>query len=95
MKQKNCWEIKQCGREQGGHNAKKFGVCPAALPNKYEGVNHGKYGGRFCWVINKTTDNAIVDNHAKKLWECIDCNILKLIQIDEGSNFIFSPTEVR
>ena len=81
-------------RARGGNNAKKLGVCPAALPNKYDGVNNGKYGGRFCWVINKTTDNAIVDNHAKKLWECIDCNVLKLIQIDEDSNFIFSPTEV-
>ena len=30
----NCWEFFRCGREPGGKNAEKLGVCPAATVGK-------------------------------------------------------------
>ena len=94
MKQRNCWEIKVCGREPGGHNAKKLGVCPAALPNKYDGVNNGKCGGRFCWIVNGTVGKTTADKYAKHLWECIECDTLRQIKIDEKRNFILLPAAI-
>ena len=50
MKPKNCWEIMKCGREPNGKN-EHLGVCPAAVPGEFDGMNNGKYGGRFCWNL--------------------------------------------
>jgi len=36
MKQ-NCWEYKNCGREEGGKNIEQLGVCPASVDSYYEG----------------------------------------------------------
>ena len=47
MKKKNCWEIMKCGMEQGGKNVAKLGVCPASVSNEYNGINNGKYTGKF------------------------------------------------
>ena len=82
MSKLNCWEIKECGRGPDGENAKKLGVCPAALPNSHNGINGGKYGGRFCW---KVTGNN------KSLDVCIDCNVLKQVHREEGRDFILLP----
>jgi hypothetical protein len=88
---KNCWELKKCGREPGGDNSKELGVCPAALPNRYDGVNNGKCGGRVCWIVAGTANREMPAKSAKKLWECIQCDILMQIYIDEKKNFILFP----
>ncbi len=54
MERKNCWEVKACGREPGGKNAGFLGICPSALLSKFDGINGGKCGGRFCWNIAGT-----------------------------------------
>ena len=95
MTRRNCWEIKECGREQGGHNAKKLGVCPAALTNKYDGINGGKYGGRVCWAVTGNFNSEIQLENAKLLETCIDCNALKQIVRDEKQDFIFLPLHRR
>ncbi|OEU58954.1 MAG: hypothetical protein BA862_12095, partial [Desulfobulbaceae bacterium S3730MH12] len=50
----NCWEYKQCGREQNGERTAELGVCPAALDVSFDGINRGKNGGRVCWAIAGT-----------------------------------------
>ena len=92
MERKNCWELKKCGRELGGENADELGVCPAALPNKYDGVNKGKHAGRFCWAIAGTLcDGETQGTYAKKLEDCLRCAFLKQVNEDEGRVFILSP----
>ena len=36
---KYCWEIEQCGREPGGRNTAKAGVCPVAI----DALAHERY----------------------------------------------------
>ena len=94
MKRKNCWEVKRCGREPGGENSKKLGVCPAALPNEYDGVNKGKNAGRFCWAVTGTLcEGEIQGVYAKKLINCLRCKFLKQVNEDEGRNFILTPSK--
>jgi len=67
-----------CGRESGGENVKQFGVCPAALPGKYEGTNKGSFGGRFCWTIAGTFCNGETqDKYSQKILNCLDCKVLQ------------------
>ncbi len=47
----NCWEFKKCGREPGGKNVILYGVCPAAIDERADGIHNGKNGGRCCWVV--------------------------------------------
>lgn len=92
MKRKNCWEIKMCGREPGGENAKELSVCPAALPHKYDGVNKGKHVGRFCWTITGTfCEGETQGTYAKKITDCLSCEVLKQVNEDEGRYFILTP----
>lgn len=36
MERNNCWEVMKCGRQQGGENVSKLGICIAVLPNEYD-----------------------------------------------------------
>lgn len=47
----NCWEFKKCGREPGGRNTIRHGVCPASLEVTVDGVHGGRNAGRCCWVV--------------------------------------------
>jgi hypothetical protein len=91
MKRKNCWEMKRCGRGPGGENTKSLGVCPAALPNRYDGINGGKYGGRICWTVTGTFNDEIQLENAKHLETCIACIVLKQIYRDERRDFTLLP----
>ena len=87
MKQ-NCWEIKRCGREPGGVNISKFGVCPAAEKTNADGINGGKNGGRICWAVSGTLcGGKIQGNFAKKQLNCMGCEFFKQVQSEEGANF--------
>lgn len=41
----NCWEIKRCGREAGGTNIRRHGLCPA-YPN--HGEDCAFLGSKIC-----------------------------------------------
>ncbi len=89
---RNCWEFMNCGREPGGDDAEKMGVCPAAMPGRYDGTNNGKYAGRFCWAMPDTQCKAKSDgDYAQKLLNCIYCEFFKLVQEEESFDFIMSP----
>ena len=92
-KKQNCWEYEQCGREPGGVNADKLGICATTTEERLDGVHGGKNGGRACWVVAGTFCNEdIQGTFAQKESSCIHCNFFKSViheALDEG-NFNFS-----
>lgn len=50
----NCWEFKRCGREPGGVNVYKLGLCPATKEPRLHGVHGGEQAGRACWIVAGT-----------------------------------------
>ena len=92
MERKNCWEFMKCGREPNGENADELGICPASLPNEFNGFNYGKHSGRFCWVVAGTfCEGEASGTFSKKLVNCINCEFLKHVNYEEGREFQLSP----
>lgn len=76
----------------GGVNAGTLGVCPATLPNQLDGVNHGRHAGRCCWAISGTLcEGEVQGTFARKLLDCLNCEFLKQVNLDEGREFILTP----
>jgi hypothetical protein len=80
----NCWEVLWCGREPGGVKAEELGVCPAAIQESLDGVNHGKNAGRCCWAIAGTFCKGSMEGClARKLTSCLKCEFFKLVAGEE------------
>jgi hypothetical protein len=95
MKPKNCWEVMKCGREQGGKNENQ-GICPAAKSNEFNKINNGEFGGRFCWAYAGTFCKGEVQGSvAKKLQNCLECAFLKIVEEEEGKNFILTQDDAK
>lgn len=63
-KMKNCWEIKNCGRQKGGGKVMEFGECIAARENL----------GHSCWAIAGTLcGDKVQGTFAEKEKICIQC----------------------
>ncbi len=87
-KKENCWEYMQCGREPGGKNVAKRGLCPAATSEEYDGVNNGLNGGRFCWKISGTMCfDSIKGSCAPEITSCLLCPFFKKVKEEEGDSF--------
>ncbi|MBN1807103.1 MAG: hypothetical protein JW837_17780 [Sedimentisphaerales bacterium] len=88
MKQ-NCWEVKNCGRQEGGSKAKEKGVCLASADVSNDGKNGGKNAGRYCWKIGGTLCGGQVQGtFASKMSNCLQCEFFKKVREEEGDNFI-------
>ncbi len=89
LKKMNCWEHMQCGRELGGENAEKFGLCPAATDPTLNGFNMGSNSGRICWLVAGTFCNESVQGtSAEKKGSCKNCDFYKQVHAEEGMTFI-------
>lgn len=85
----NCWEIKKCGRQPGGDNVSRLGVCPAVDESVYDGVNGGKNAGRCCWKVAGTMCEGKVHGiYAKKLPTCLKCDFFKQVQDEQSRMFV-------
>jgi len=85
MSKKNCWEVKNCGREAGGSNAAEFGVCPATQESSASGINDGKNAGRICWAVAGTfCGGKVQGDFAAKSVSCMACEFFKLVKKEEG-----------
>ena len=93
MKKKlNCWEFKKCGREPGGNKVDEFGVCPAAIEEKADGINSGTMGGRICWAVSGTYCRGKVQGiFAAKITSCASCAFFN--QVDKEEPGILEETE--
>ncbi|MBC8553207.1 MAG: hypothetical protein ISR96_00900 [Nitrospira sp.] len=86
MAKQNCWEIKKCGREQGGDKSEELGVCPAATLSACDGINSGNNAGRICWAIAGTfCGGRVQGDFAQKSVSCMSCEVFKEIKAEEGS----------
>ena len=86
----NCWEFTGCGREPEGKKIRGIGACPVTIDSSLDGVNRGKDGGRCCWRVAGTLCNGEVQGTiSSKFMSCIDCEFLKKVQHEEGSDFSF------
>ncbi len=84
-KKKNCWEYMKCGREPGGRNVHKLGVCPASTETRANGINGGKNAGRVCWVMAGTfCKGKVQGTFAKKMTTCLECEFYKHVWKEEG-----------
>ncbi len=84
MAKKNCWEVKNCGREPGGAKTLEFGVCPAGTEERTDGIHEGKNAGRCCWVVSGTLCGGKVQgSFAAKLGNCMDCEFYKSVKSEE------------
>ena len=87
MSKANCWEVKKCGREQGGPKTVEFGECPAAIDTSSNGVNDGKNAGRICWAVAGTfCGGKVQGDFAQKQVSCMACEVFKQVKSEQGSN---------
>ncbi|MFH1687462.1 MAG: two-CW domain-containing protein [bacterium] len=94
MSKRNCWEIKNCGLQPGGDIAKIRGVCPAAVCEEYDGVNHGLKAGRFCWAVAGTMCEGRVQGiFAMKIETCLQCEVFRAVSDEMGPEFTMHPDD--
>lgn len=88
---KNCWEVRQCGREPGSFRSGELGVCPAAMEKKLDGVHGGVNAGRACWVVAGTMCGGIVQGtFSRKFENCEKCEFYQHVKKDERNDFMLS-----
>lgn len=65
---KNCWELRDCGREAGGAKVSELGECIASREKL----------GHSCWAIAGTLCGGIVQGSVKdKQGNCLTCEVYK------------------
>lgn len=90
---KNCWEVKDCGREPGGKHIHDLGVCAAATDDRFHGVHGGKAAGRVCWMVAGTLCGGQTQGtFAEKFGNCFKCDHYLAVRKDETSGFQHSFT---
>ncbi len=88
MSKKNCWEIKNCGREPGGARAAEMGICTAASDTASDGRNDGKNAGRYCWRVAGTfCGGKVQGDMAAKIMDCLECDFFQEVKEEEGLIF--------
>ena len=91
---KNCWQVKDCGREPGGRHARELGVCPAAVCQAFTGLNRGDKGGRICWGVAGTfCEGHVQGTFAMKTDMCTECGFFMRVAEEEGDDFQLRPEE--
>ena len=89
MRKINCWEFKKCGRQLGGENEKEFGVCPASFAVRFNSINGGVNGGRYCWGTKDTLcEFDISGTFAKDMATCANCGFYQSVRNEEGPEFV-------
>ena len=80
----NCWEYMECGREPGGFEVQKYGICSSSASVEADGMNDGKNGGRICWAIAGTFINGkVTGKYADQKYSCINCDFFKLVSDEQ------------
>ncbi len=85
----NCWEFNKCGREPGGVETARLGICPAAIEGRLDGVNRGRNGGRACWAMTGTLcGDRVQGTFANKMGDCQACDFYVRVKGEEGESFV-------
>ncbi len=81
----NCWEYMLCGREPGGVNIDKLGICPSATDKRFDGIHRGENAGRACWVVAGSVQKENIQcPYAKKHKNCGMCDFYQIVKKEEG-----------
>jgi serine/threonine protein phosphatase PrpC len=92
----------RCGRQPGGDNAKRLGLCPAATDPAFNGFNRGSHAGRVCWLVAGSFCHAkIQGTFAEKQRSCMQCEFYQKVRAEEDAIFqstgnvnIFAATHI-
>ncbi|MCI4625801.1 MAG: hypothetical protein L3V56_07545 [Candidatus Magnetoovum sp. WYHC-5] len=77
----NCWEFSDCGRQPGGKNATRRGICPASTLQEANGFLGGKNGGRACAFIIGSFCAATIKGTKKDMTKnCLECDFFLLLK---------------
>ncbi len=76
----NCWEYFNCDNKE-----KDF--CQVFKGKKYDGLNHGKNGGRFCWAIIGTFSG---NKSCIRYDNCFKCPFFSKVEREEERDFILN-----
>ncbi len=80
----NCWQVMDCGLEQGGKKVAEFGACPAATDTSFDGINSGQNAGRVCWAVAGTyCGGCLQGSFAEKRPSCRNCAFYQMVQEQE------------
>ncbi len=86
---KNCWEIRECGRQPGGGRVGDLGVCIAATDRRLNGVHGGINAGRACWaVVGTLCGGKVQGTFAQKFGNCQECETFRTVYREEVPNFV-------
>ncbi len=89
---KNCWEVKRCGRQPGGHRAHE-GICPVATEHRLHGVHGGKNAGRSCWIVaGSLCGDRTQGDFTGKFDNCSRCPFFDQVRKDEGGRYQMAIT---
>jgi hypothetical protein len=54
-------------------------------------MNHGKNGGRACWVISGTfCGSKVQGTFAAKMSNCMKCDFYGIVKAEEGASYVGS-----
>jgi PPM family protein phosphatase len=82
----NCWEYMKCGRQPGGKNIQKIGICPAAADTTFNGFNQGINAGRICWLVAGTfCGGKPQGTFAEKYVSCRQCKFYRKVHAEEAA----------
>jgi len=74
----------KCGREPGGENARKQGLCPAAADTTFNNFNQGFNAGRICWLVAGTfCGGKAQGTFAEKHLSCKQCKFYQKVHAEE------------
>jgi hypothetical protein len=93
----NCWEFHACGREPGGINAEKDGVCEVAICTGADRIHYGVNGGRACWGIDSDKQHCpgrLKQQNHRQPASCTACEFYDLVHEQEG-DCILAFNEIR
>jgi serine/threonine protein phosphatase PrpC len=83
--EQNCWEFMQCGRQPGGENTAKQGICPAATDTTFKNFNQGINAGRACWLVAGTfCGGKAQGTFAEKRLSCKQCEFYRSVHAEGG-----------
>lgn len=85
MQKVNCWDFRKCGEKPDGASPGQTKPCGVATEEKCDQINHGKNGGRSCWLIRQKM--AERKDKGSAMMRCSQCDFYKMVEKEEGDNF--------
>jgi hypothetical protein len=92
----NCWEFWMCGRQPGGKNTDRLGVCPTATACEFDGINGGHAAGRSCWaVVGTLCAGEVQGTFAQKFGSCLLCPFYWEVERQKSGSFVLMQRRVQ